>query len=196
MEFEKFKANLMEHYRGSLHFFSNHNKLKREKWVVRKLLNTLSVEYEVDELKDVEEPADVRFRVSRFQIKEVMVPDRQRRGSDLQDALKCADNATCFEDFLEPYFPREINVQCIINRCLSRAEDLLFKYPSVEISKMDLLCYFNATDYLEIESDFEIPNNLQYRSVSIVSNRFRIVVHASELASEFLQEHDGYLFSA
>ena len=196
MEFEKYKADLLEYAQKSRHFFSNDNKLNREKWVVSKLLDTLSVKYSVGDLKDAEEPADVGFRCSQFQIKEVMVPDGRPRGRDLQDDIIFADNATCFEDFLEPYRPCEINVQCIINRCLSRAEKLLLKYPPEEISKMDLLCYFNATDYLEIKSDFELPNNLQYRSVSIVSNQFRIVVYASMSASEFLQKNVGNLYSA
>ena len=193
MGFEEYKANIIKGLQESLRYFGNDNKLEREKWVVKQLLKSLSVEYRDNELRDAEEPVDVRFRQSDFQIKEVMFPDRQPRNRDLKDALESAVNAKCFEDFLDSYSSREINMQCILNLCLSRAKDLLRKYPPRDISDMDLLFYFNATDYLEIESDFEVPDNLQYRSVSIVSNRFRIVVHASKSASEILQQHVGCL---
>ena len=202
MEFEKYKANIIKELQDSLRYFGNDNKLEREKWVVEQLLKSLSVEYRDNELRDAEEPVDVRFRQSDFQIKEVLLPDRQPRGRDIKDALERAKNAKCFEDFLDGYSPREINMQCILNLCLSCANDLLRKYAPRDISDMDLLFYFNAskffnaTDYHEIESDFEVPDNLQYRSVSIVSNRFRIVVHASKSASEILQQHVGCLHSA
>ena len=185
--------HIIKELQESLSYFGNDNKLEREKWVVSNLLNSLSVDYRDNELQDAEEPVDVRFRQSDFQIKEVMFPDRQPRYRDLKDALERAENAKCYEDFLDCYSPREINMQCILNLCLSRAKDLLRKYALRDISDMDLLFYFHATDYLEIESDFEVPDNLQYRSVSIVSNRFRIVVHASKSASKKLQQHVGCL---
>ena len=56
----------------SLAFFSNPEKLNREKWVVRRLLQALRVCFKEEEMTEAQEPVDVAFRDAGFQVKELL----------------------------------------------------------------------------------------------------------------------------
>ena len=65
----------------SLAFWSPEKKLERELWVVKTLLRHLDVQYADNELiimPESSEPPDVHFRGARFEIKEILDPNRRR----------------------------------------------------------------------------------------------------------------------
>ena len=61
------KDERIRSFQESLSFFSNREKLDREKWTVRRLLRALNVEFAEEELTGGDEPVDIYFRDARFQ---------------------------------------------------------------------------------------------------------------------------------
>lgn len=65
------------------------------------------------------------------------------------------------------------------------------KYGPRECEKIDLLCYFNWLDH-SIVPPREIPSvEIGFRSLSIVSNRYCVVVYAAPIAPNFLRDNVG-----
>lgn len=94
------KEKCVRALKESLTFFSNKEKLNREKWVVRKLLRALRINFEETELMEAEEPVDVSFRDAGFQVKEIMDEGR-RRTDEFKAALKRAETAA---EYIENYW--------------------------------------------------------------------------------------------
>jgi len=178
-----------EHITGleeSIRFFSNENKFDREKYVISSLLDALSITYIDSELTEAPEPTDVGFRDANFQVKEVM-QNARRRGDELKAALEKAKAANTYSELLETYTPQDISIGAIGEKSVARADDLLHKYGKKERMHMDLVLYFNYLDYHEIHFDFEVPTTRDYRSLSVLSNRFAVVPYTCEEAPAFLK---------
>ena len=71
------KAERIARLKESNSFFSNTEKLNREKWVVRRLFRSLTIDFEESEIVAANEPGDVAFRNANFQAKEIL--DENRR---------------------------------------------------------------------------------------------------------------------
>jgi Protein of unknown function (DUF1780). len=72
------KEDRIRALKESLAFFSNKEKLSREKWVVRRLLRALHIDFAEEEMAGAEEPVDVLFRDAKFQVKEILDEGRRR----------------------------------------------------------------------------------------------------------------------
>ena len=188
----QWKRDAISSLEKSIEFFSSKNKFEREKINVRSLLDSIGITYEESELLETEEPVDVSFRDARFQVKEVMHHGRTRH-QEIRDALEVAKNASCLEDLLEPYTPRELEVREIVSRAIARSEELERKYGPNEKAELDLLCYCNFNDVYEVKSLFELPEHSHFRSLAVVSNRYRLVIYAAESAPAFLVNSMGIL---
>ncbi len=103
-------------------FFSNDNKLEREKYVVRNLLGACEVSCSESPLLEADEPADVQFENCRFQVKEILNEGR-RRFDELRESLERAKNASSQDDLREPYTPRDLDVAEIVRLTLERAQE-------------------------------------------------------------------------
>jgi len=192
-DWEAQKQELIAAREESLFFFSNENKLEREKYVVRDLLEACNVSFSENELLDADEPADVQFENCRFQVKEIMNKGR-RRYDELKESLERAKNASSWDDLLEPYTPRDLEVTEIVRLTCERAKELeTRKYGPRELANLDLLCYCNFNDVCEIESNCGLLETSLFRSISVVSNRYRMVIYASENAPQFLKNNVGSL---
>lgn len=182
------KAERIRELQQSISFFSNSNKLEREKWGVRRLLRALDVDFAESDLSNAPEPVDVAFRGAHFQVKEI--PDEgRRRGDEYRNALERAISADQYSQLLEQYTPMDISFANIVTRCFEYSAALLAqrKYGSLESKKLDLLCYFNWKDH-HVVSPVEIATvDAGFRSLAIVSNRYCAVAYARDDAPDFLK---------
>ena len=176
----------------SLVFFSNKQKLNREKCVVKQLLNALLIDFEEEEMAEADEPADVSFRDAKFQVKEIMDEGR-RRTDEFKTALDKAEKAKNYRDLQEQSTLIDIPFSDAVKYCHTYAMELisLSKYGTRELKDIDLLCYFNLQDYHEAP-----PNDVQYEalgflSLSVVGNRYCEVVYAATGAPQFLKDNIG-----
>ncbi len=105
MKIPKWKRELIESLERSIAFFGNEGKFEREKWVVERLLEALSVAFDEDDLRRAGEPADVQFGEARFQVKEVMDP--RKRQDEYRQELERAKKAKTRSDAGFFPWPRE-----------------------------------------------------------------------------------------
>lgn len=176
----------------SLAFFSNTEKLNREKWVVRRLLQALRVQFKEEELTEAQEPVDVAFRDAGFQVKELLDEGR-RRTDEFKKKLEAVKSAKDCSELLEHYTPTDISFSEIVRRCFLYAETLLkqVKYGPRECKNIDLVCYFNWLDH-HVVPPIEVPKmGVGFRSLSIVSNRYCAVACASPDAPALLRDNVG-----
>lgn len=184
-----------EHIRAlkeSLAFFSNTEKLNREKWVVRRLLRAFRIDFQEEEMTGAEEPMDVSFRDVKFQVKEILDEGR-RRTDKFKAKLETAKSAKDYSELLEHYTPIDISFSEIVRRCYDYAGTLLLqsKYGPRECKNIDLLCYFNWLDH-HVVPPIEVPSQeVGFRSLSIVSNRYCAVAYASAYAPRLLRDNVG-----
>jgi hypothetical protein len=186
------KENYIHALKESLTFFSNKWKLDREKWVVRRLLHALHIDFSEDEIAGAEEPVDVSFRDAKFQVKEILNESR-RRTDEFKSNLKKAKTAKDYSKLLEHYTPTDISFSDIVRHCQDYAATLLSqsKYGPLERKNIDLLCYFNWIDYHVVPA-IEVQNvEVGFRSLSVVSNRFCAVIYAGSETPQFLKDNVG-----
>ena len=176
----------------SLSFFSNREKLDREKWTVRRLLHALDVEFAEEELTGGDEPVDIYFRDARFQEKEILDENR-RRTDEYRKALEVAKAAKEQRELAELYDPIDISFCEVVQKCYDYAKTLLLqsKYGPLECKNIDLLCYFNLKNYLVVPPTEIAVKELEFRSLSVVSNRYCMVVYARDDAPKILRENIG-----
>lgn len=176
----------------SLAFFSNKEKLNREKWTVCRLLRALGIDFNEKELNAAEEPVDVAFRDMRFQEKEIVDKNR-RRTDEYKKALEIAEAAQNYSELLEMYDPIDISFSEVVQECYEYANNLLLKskYGPHECKNIDLICYFNLVNHFIVPpTQFEIKE-LAFRSLSVVSNRYCVVAYAKEDAPIILRNNLG-----
>ena len=168
VENDSYLSELRRYGRESLTFFSNQNKPERERCVVRAFFRALGIPFnESDLLVQQEEPIDVAALSCRFQVTEVLDPDRKRQ-REYAERLARVESTQDAADLLEPWKnPRPLSYSEIAEGVLSR---LAHKTPQLGI---DALVYFNRRGtFPDIRSQipdlsrFELP---AWRSISVVS---------------------------
>jgi hypothetical protein len=184
----KWKKDAIASLEASIAFFSNANKLNREKYVVTRLLEALGVDFHENELTAAEEPADVKFRKARFQVKEVMQAERQRM-TEYVEELARVRKAKRRTELLTQYAPIDASLREIVDRSVERSRQLVHKYGPRERQNLDLVCYFNFLGVHEVLASFDTPTQVDFRSLSVVSNRFRLVLYAQSGAPPFLRDN-------
>lgn len=118
------KNERIQALKESLAFFSNAEKPNREKWVVRRLLQALHVNFKEEEMTGAQEPVDVAFRDAGFQVKELLDEGRGRT-DEFKNKLEAAKSAKDYSELLEHYTPTHISFSEIVRRCFLYAETLL-----------------------------------------------------------------------
>jgi Putative endonuclease, protein of unknown function (DUF1780) len=176
----------------SLVFFSNAEKLNREKWVVRRLLNALRIDFKEEEMTEAAEPVDVAFREAGFQVKEILDKGR-RRTDEFKNKLEKAKSVQDYSELLEHYTPLDVSFSEIVQCCYSYAESLIqqSKYGPKECKNIDLLCYFNWLDYNVVPPVDVAVTEVGFRSLSIISNRYCTVAYANPNAPMLLRDNVG-----
>lgn len=186
------KEDRVRALKESLAFFSNKEKLTREKWVVKRLLRALAIDFKEEEMTGAEEPVDVLFRDARFQVKEILDKDR-RRTDEFRTKLETAKAAKDYSELLEHYNPIDIPFSEIVRHCHGYAKTLLSqsKYGPRECKNIDLLCYFNWLDHHVVPPFNVVNEEVGFRSLSVVSNRYCAVAYARNDAPKVLRDNVG-----
>jgi len=191
-EIPDWKRRHIESLQEAVSFFSNAKKLERECWVVAHFLKRLGITFNESEIVGADEPADVAFRTAQFQVKE-LVPTGRRRQNEYREKLKKATLAENYSDLTEQYTPGEISFSEIVESCNNYTTELIArnKYGIREISSIDILLYFNNPGIFEVPPESISFDESQFRSVSMISNRYASVLYASVEAPEHLIANKG-----
>lgn len=187
----------IEALRASVEFFSPQMKQERELWVAREFLEYLGFNFEPTDLcVSQDEPPDVLFSGARFEIKEILDPDR-RRGTEYKAALNKAESAKHPRELLESYSPKSVTVDEAAARIAEESKRWKEKYAPAVIRQLDLLFYFNLQECGVVGNQIQRGNLdacLQWRSVSVVGNDCAFVLCANDDAPEFIRNACGAVF--
>jgi hypothetical protein len=191
---------LQEHIKGleaSVRSFSPQNKQENERYVVDTFVRNLGIDFADDEIKSSEdEPPDVNFRDARFEIKEILDPGR-RRHDEYRDELERARTLTKASDTLRSFYPKDISLDDIYQRCEEVVLALEKKYPPAVRSSLDLLFYVNLMDVMYVLEE-PFPNvarlaSTGWRSISFEKGQRSCCFYARDDAPEFIRNTLGHV---
>jgi len=178
----------------SITYFSAKNKAERERWVCLELAQNLGIAFDETEIVSPEnDPPDVIFRDTRFEIKEILDQGR-RRHAEYKAALQKALTITDPQDLLELYTPKDITPIQIGERVRTELRDLQHHYPRAVCEGTDLLFYVNLEEHhlkiglMPAASDFD---SFGWRSISAVLGWGALVFFAAPNAPAFLYAKAG-----
>lgn len=193
---EEFLEDRRRALRESVDYFSAENKPARERWVCQEFILNLGLAFdETEVITPDDEPPDVVFRDSRFEIKELLDPGR-RRHAEYKESLQKALEATDPKDLLEQYTPQGITPEQIGGRILKELESLQNRYAPAVRRNLDLLFYVNLQEHsLKVGP---MPSAIEFasygwRSVSAVMGLGTLVMFAAPNAPTFLLFNVGAL---
>lgn len=179
----------------SVGFFAADNKGGREIWVVRTFLQNMNIGFSESEIVLTnDDPPDVFFRDARFEIKEIMDPNR-RRHDEYKEALEKARSATSPSELITEYTPKDITLQELYNLVVATSTEYARKYSKDFCRTLDCLYYVNLMEVTAlIEQQFKDRKSLQshpWRSVSFVMGYRAGVLAASPGATAFIKNAVG-----
>jgi len=178
----KYLKDLHDYAAETRRLFSSKMKPERERMVCRAFLRCLGVQFQEDEiLAPCEEPVDVAFRSAKFQIRELMEPDR-RRGDELKNFQDAVQNATSIEDVMLPYLPpRPLSLQDLVDKVTEALRDKVAKYGK-GCKDLDALVYVDLENRcLDVKTNISNLAKLKsqgWRSVSVLFPPHGIIFHA------------------
>jgi hypothetical protein len=176
--------------------FSNAGQELQERTAVAGLLRTLRIDFKKSDIvKRGPEPIDIWFRDARFQVTELLDRDR-RRNSEVKERSVRISKARRLSDLIEPgtvtsdpITPRELTK--IVSE---RATEKQRKYGN-NCLDIDLLVYVNLhRRHLFPTAPFPKTTDELFdgwRSVSVIMERFAMVLWASPTAPQFIQKRTG-----
>ena len=176
--------------------FSNAMKPERERMVVKAFLRCIGEPFHDDEIQvGQSEPVDVTFRSARFQVRDI-VGDK-KRGKEWKQRQHQYGNAQSLGELLEPYVP---STQITFGALSCVAADALFekaaRYGGASCKQLDALVYFDPGGRHLYPPVFELTDGVAaelsrqgWRSVSVLSVPYGIVLAASADSPEFLRKN-------
>ncbi|MHC4120660.1 MAG: DUF1780 domain-containing protein [Planctomycetota bacterium] len=183
---------LAKHAAETRSFLSNKMKPERERAVCRAFLRSIGVSFSETELAaPTEEPVDVAFRMARFQIRDLLEPDR-KRGDDWKDKEQKYSDACSIDELKEPDSP---SIAFDLNKLVPEISGALLgkaqKY-GLGCNDIDALVYVDLKDR-HLEQSSEMQNlgpmiSQGWRSVSFLFPPFGVVLFANSAAPEFLRD--------
>jgi hypothetical protein len=197
---EEILAAEIERRERDVHFLTSACKTERERWVAREFLLNLECEFSEEELvPSPQEPPDVIFRSSHFEIKEI-VDDDCRRHEEAKKELEIALRARKPEDLVQHREAHDILykelVQLIEERTIQLANE---KYVTASTrEKLDLLFYAYPGKSRAFVSE-PLPSlkaiaSCGFRSVSLLMGNNSIVLVASSQAAEIIRSRAKLVF--
>lgn len=190
-ELDKYVESLEQ----SCALFSNKGKQARECWVVAEFLRNFGVHPKVSDVVPYEdEPPDVVYKCCRFEVKELLDPNR-RRSDEYKEKLSRARKASGIHEMLEEFHPRHEPLQAVYEECLDIAARFAAHYAPDVVRSLDLLVYFNKQDVTGLtELPFPSTDNMAaigWRSVSVLHGQRSCVFTASTHAPRFIRSNQG-----
>lgn len=191
---EDYIASIIKAREESVSFFSSVRKSEREKWVVTEFLSNLGIQAsESDVVSAVDEPPDVEYFDTRFEVKEIM-DEGKRRHAEYKESLRRAKEAKKASDLFEGYTPRDITYTEICKRVDKEISDLRLYAPATK-RQLDLLFYVNLEDVHGYVAS-ELPaaaqfTELGWRSISFLAGPMAVVLYAASDAPPLLRGLEG-----
>jgi hypothetical protein len=191
----KYLQKLRDHAADTRTFLSNKMKSERERAVCRAFLRTTGISFqEIEIIAPATEPADVFFRTARFQIRDLLEPDR-KRGDYWKKREQTYLSATSLDDVLVPVsapiplgFDRLVPELEIV--LLTKAQKYKRNYRDW-CNNIDALVYVDLKDrFLAVNSKMPGLDKLKsqgWRSVSVLFSPYGLVLWTSPTAPEFLR---------
>jgi len=182
---------LRKHASDTRKFFRNEMKPERERSVCRAFLRTIGLDFDDRELiAPTDEPADVAFRDARFQICEILDPNR-KRGNEWKAKEKKYSEAESLDELIEPDSPPSpIDIQELLSKIVQALSEKSNRYSPLCKEKIDALVYINLKDrFLAPHSDLPSLHCLKsqgWRSVSFVFHSYGVILVAENNAPKFL----------
>ncbi|WP_177342868.1 DUF1780 domain-containing protein [Pseudomonas sp. EGD-AK9] len=194
MNDEEFIAATIEAREESVSFFSAARKPERERWVVEEFLGNLGIEVPAGSVfSPSEEPPDVVFLDARFEVKEIMDPDK-RRHAEYKESLRRAKEAKTVEELFETYTPRDITYTELC-KLVQETIPKIRPYAPATQRELDLLFYVNLDEihgYVSNEiTESSLFQEYGWRSISFISGPLAVVLFACERAPSFLLSNLG-----
>jgi hypothetical protein len=167
-------------------------KEERERSVCRAFLRTIGITFEEFELKAPApsgEPADVDFRVARFQVRDLL--DGRKRGDEWKGREKKYSKANSLDELLEPYSPpTSIELQELVPKIAQALSEKAQRY-GTGCDDIDALVYVDIEDqYLAEHSvmpDLNVLRSQGWRSVSLIFSPYGVILFAKSTAPDFLR---------
>jgi len=191
----KYLQKLRNHARDTRTFLSNKMKSERERAVCRAFLRTIGISFEESEIiAPSTEPADVSFRTARFQIRDLLEPDR-KRGDDWKKREQKYLSAKSLDDVMVPFsLPIPLGFDRLVPELEIGLSAKAQKYKRTHkdgCTEIDALVYVDLEDrFLAVNSimpDLEGLKSQGWRSVSLLFSPFGVVLCTSPTAPEFLK---------
>jgi Putative endonuclease, protein of unknown function (DUF1780) len=178
----------------NVRFFSEADREKRERIVVREFLKYLGVEFKAEELivPEQDSDVDVAFRDARFQNAERMDSDRQRHREYKETARRVRTrDVTALE---RPWRDnRPITVGQVLADVVAALEKKTLK--TARRGSLDALVYINPTypayPVVGRITDASAVARLGWRSVSALLAQYAVVICAEPHAPEFIRSRAG-----
>ncbi len=186
----EYLEKLRKHASDTRAFLGNKAKPERERSVCRAFLRAIGIAFEEYELiAPTVEPVDVAFRTARFQIREILEPNR-RRGDDWKEKEKKYAEASSLNKLMEPYSPpTSVELQILVPEIVEALSEKAQKY-GAGCNDIDALVYVNLKDqFLAADSDLPNLDELQsqgWRSVSFVFSPYGVILFSASTAPDFL----------
>ena len=186
----------------AVNFFDNKQKSERERYVCEVFLRSLKIEYndqDIIQLEKGDQPPDIIFKDARFEVMEIMDENRRRHDEYKKRLKKLKTNPT-IDDFSRSYGPEENEdvtfselVPLITSKLKANKIDKKQYAPEVRAA-LDILVYINLRDrFLDVTS--HIPDCLElrsqgWRSVSMLFNgSHSCIFYAEPDAPEFIKQN-------
>lgn len=187
----EYLRKLREHVGETRRIFSNKRKPERERMVCRAFLRCVGIEFDDKEIMPSDtEPIDVIFRAAKFQIRELMEPDR-KRGDELKEFQQKVEDATSIEDLATPYSPpRPLSFQELVPELTKALSEKAVKY-GTGCRDLDALIYVNLEgrhlDADSVMADLSKLRGQGWRSVSVLFPPYSVVLFADSTAPNLIQ---------
>jgi len=195
----EYLRKLQEHVAETRWIFSNKMKPERERMVCRAFLRCLGIAFDDEEITTSgTEPIDVIFRSAKFQIRELMEPNR-KRGDELRELQQKVENATSIEDLTTPYSPpRPLSFQALVPELTNALGEKAMKY-GTGCRDLDALLYVNL-EGRHLDANSAIPDlsklkSQGWRSVSVLFPPYSVVLCAESAGPAFIQMASGQVAS-
>jgi hypothetical protein len=197
MNKRRFLKDLQQGLKHSVDYFSVGKKRDRESWTAQTFLKNVGLQFlEIEIVTPTNDPPDVVFRDSRFEIKEILDPGR-RKHLEYKEQLKKSYTTEDPADLLSAYtFIHDLTPQDILKLIGKDLEKFETKYEPAMRAGLDLLFYINLIHHTIQNGKMPDQQSLAkfgWRSVSALFGWASLVFYANGDAPGFLQEKRGQL---
>jgi putative endonuclease (uncharacterized protein DUF1780) len=197
---QKYLNKLLRYVNETRQLLSSKMKPERERMVCRAFLRCMGLPFREDQIiVSTDEPPDIIFDSTRFEIRELL-DDGRRRGDEWAQEARKVERAEDIEAVSRPTpSPRQISLEELIPLVADALREKCTRY-GAECGRLDALVYVNLRErFLSPYSTTMSVEDLEaqgWRSVSMVFIPYAVVMTANSTAPDFLRKRVGQIANA